>query len=205
MNTNKKKYSALIIFLLFISFNICADDGDIVIEKLPRFDAYSYHVQFELSSVSLDQLEGLLSNEVYLEHIPYYSIYNEETSILFDSVDFSGDSLRVTMLPFESFTGEIKKSRISDQLQWSYTNSEVIKYGWFPVLGKGDMKISFSAVAHDGLIYINGWPELEVFPLLKLLGKRLEWAVEGRILAVFYALADFSPEYLFTSNYRNSP
>ena len=180
----------LLLFMLSISFPLLADNTDIDIRKEIGFNGYYYEVSFEIPEMNIEQLESRLASETFLESIPYYSRYNDTTSILYKNVDFVNNSINVTLQPFNPFLGKITKFKSPNTLEWYYTNTEAVKLGWIKVISMGNLNNKLLAVQKGNTLQITGEASLKTFPFLFLFGKRIEWAIEGRILAMFYALAE---------------
>ena len=176
--------------MLLVSFPLVAEESDINISKEIGFDGYYYEVSFDIPDMSVEKLESMLASEAFLESIPYYSRYNDTTSILYKNVDFVNNSINVTLQPFNPFLGKITKFKSSDTLEWYYTNTEAVKFGWIKVISVGNLNNKLLAVQKGNTMQITGEASLKTFPFLFLFGKRIEWAIEGRILAMFYALAE---------------
>ncbi len=190
----------LLFFLLVLTFSVslASQSGDIHIRKISWRDTelpvsprshYVYRVSFELDHVSLDRLEVLLKSEGFLEKVPYYSRYNDTTTLLYNRVEFQNDTINVEMRPFEPFKGQIQFNRKGDSIHWVYENTESIRYKWFPVIAQRHMVTYLNARQDADTLKVEGLAAIKTFPFLHLFGKRIDWAVEGRILALFQALS----------------
>ena len=196
---NISKLSLISVIFFSLSLLLLADNQDVSIERIswkeadtfvPRGSHYVYRVNLEIPHMNQRDLKDLLYSKTFLEQIPYYSQYNEATSNLYDSVFFSGSSIRVEMSPFKPFSGEITFFQNDTDLNWTYRNTDTIKYSWFSVVSAGNMVTYIAATHNNDILKISGLAAIKTFPFLHLFGKRIDDAVEGRILAIFYALAE---------------
>jgi len=195
---NKSHFKIIGVFYFLLTDILFAKE--VLIEKIdwrqasgvPRYSNYVYRVSFDLPGMTTEELEKILHDKSFLETIPYHSRYNGTTTRLYDQVDFNKDSIDLLMQPFEPFSGTMRTEYEQQKLIYTFTNASAVKYKWFPVVGKKKLFTQLEATSHKNGLTVTGDAGLKTYRFFSLFGKRIEWAIEGRILALFYALAEVS-------------